>query len=312
MSLIKKKVPCYKNICICLEFLFVCVIFVFKYKFVVAKVSKYLRISILLVVIGGVVTSLMQLLLGNFPIDIFAFPLNIVIMAVWLYLLIDLYRHREHHAVARYLLSNEATWLSIVLLVVACMAMGLQREPATTSYPFVVAIFFVLTQLTMVILRGCRNGKGIRWRFVFNHVGLWLAIGAGFWGAPDMQVLRLSVSALQPESVAYRMDGGITPLGYDVQLVDFRAEFFDNGVPSSYEADVMIDNEKVSLSVNHPYAQSFTEDIYLTAYDYNENGASCILQVVKQPTKWIMAVGIMMLIAGAVMMFVQGYNPKEL
>ena len=278
-----------------------------------AKGSKYLHVSILLVVIGGVVTSLLQLISGNFPVDIFAFPLNIIILAGWLYMLVELYRHRHDNAVARYLLSPEATWLSIILTIVACVVMGLQRTPATHSYPFVAAVFYVLTQLALVIMRGWRNSRGVRWRFLFNHVGLWLAIGAGFWGAPDTQVLRLVVETEEPGNVAYRLDGRATVLDYNMQMVDFRAEYFDNGVPSSYEADVLIDNRRVTLSVNHPHAQSWTEDIYLTAYDYDTQGTLyCIVQVVKQPGKWVMAVGIVMLLVGAIMMFVQGYNPREL
>lgn len=272
--------------------------------------SKYIIANVLLFTIGGIVTVLLQHFCGNFPVEIFRFPLNLIIMVVWLYILMELYKAREYNIVTRYLLSNEATWMSIMLLILACIAMGLQRHPATTSYPFVLAIFYTLTQLTLVIMRGWRNSEGVRWRFLCNHVGLWLAVGAGFWGSPDMDVLRTIVDTEQPTQVAYRMDGSASTLKYNLQLMDFRAEYYENNTPSSYEADIMIDGQRVTLSVNHPHAHSFIEDIYLTAYDYNSNGVYCIIQIVKQPAKWVMAIGIIMLIAGAIMMFVQGYKPK--
>ncbi len=277
-----------------------------------ARVSKYMSISFLLLVMGGIISMLLQFICGNFPVDIFRFPLNLIIMAIWLYILVELYRNRTHNRIARYLLSSEATYLSIFLLVLSCTVMGLQRHPATTSYPFVLAIFYVLTQLTMVIMRGWRNASGVRWRFVCNHIGLWLAVGAGFWGAPDTEVLRTVVSSEQPNNVAYRMDGSMATIDYVLQLVDFRAEYYENKMPSSYEADIALDGQQVTLSVNHPYTLSFIEDIYLTAYDYDENGVYCIVQIVKQPAKWIMTAGIILLIVGAIMMFVQGYKTKVL
>ncbi len=275
-------------------------------------VSKYLFANILLFTIGGVVTMLLQHFCDNFPVDIFRFPLNLIILVVWLYILVELYKARQRNIVARYLLSNEASWMSIALLILTGMVMGLQRHPATTSYPFVLAIFYVLTQLSLVIMRGWRDKEGVRWRFVCNHVGLWLAVGAGFWGSPDTEVLRTIVDTEQPAHVAYSMDGRATTLEYELRLADFRAEYYENNMPSAYEADVMIDGQRVTLSVNHPHARSLIEDIYLSAYDYNANGVYCIVQIVRQPAKWIMAAGIIMLIVGAIMMFVQGYKTKVL
>ena len=78
------------------------------------------------------------------------------------------------------------------------------------------------------------------------------------------------------------------------------------------EADVLIDGENVTLSVNHPYARTWSEDIYLTGYDSEDDRVSCVLQVVRHPWKWPMATGIVMLIAGAIMMFVQGPKRQDI
>ena len=255
--------------------------------------------------------GVLQLFVGNVPVELFRFPLNLIIAVVWLYGLYELFRARRRNVVAQFLLSPVASWLSVATLVIACMVMGLQRHPAVMSYPFVVAVLYVLTQLSMVIMRGWRNAAGVRWRFVCNHVGLWLAVMAGFWGAADNDILRTMVVAEQPSREAYYVDGRMTLLQYEMQLVDFRAEYFDNGTPSSYEADVAIDGRVVTLSVNNPYARTWSEDIYLVGYEPHGQSVACVVQVVRQPWKWPMATGIVLLIVGAILMFVQGPQKRS-
>lgn len=273
--------------------------------------SKIERVAVIILLVIVALAGVLQLFVGNVPVELFRFPLNLIIAVVWLYGLYELYRARRRNVVAQFLLSPVASWLSVATLVIACMVMGLQRHPAVMSYPFVVAVLYVLTQLTMVIMRGWRNAAGVRWRFVCNHIGLWLAVMAGFWGAADNDILRTMVVAEQPSREAYYVDGRMTLLQYEMQLVDFRAEYFDNGTPSSYEADVAIDGRVVTLSVNNPYARTWSEDIYLVGYEPHGQSVACIVQVVRQPWKWPMATGIVLLIVGAILMFVQGPQKRS-
>lgn len=273
--------------------------------------SKIERVAVIILLVIVALAGMLQLFVGNVPVELFRFPLNLIIAIVWLYGLYELYRARRRNVVAQFLLSPVASWLSVATLVIACMVMGLQCHPAVMSYPFVVAVLYVLTQLTMVIMRGWRNAAGVRWRFVCNHVGLWLAVMAGFWGAADNDILRAMVVAEQPSREAYYVDGRMTLLQYEMQLVDFRAEYFDNGTPSSYEADVAIDGRMVTLSVNNPYARTWSEDIYLVGYEPHGQSVACVVQVVRQPWKWPMATGIVLLIVGAILMFVQGPQKRS-
>ncbi len=277
-----------------------------------AKEYNNIVVSLVVVVASVAIATLLQLIVGDVPVELFRFPLNVIIAAGWLYMIIELYRARQRNAVARYLLSPVASLLSVSIVVLVCVIMGLQRRPAVMSFPFAVATFFVLTQLAMVVLRGWRNAQGIRWRFIFNHVGLWLVLFAGFWGAPDSDIMRTVVVADYPTDEAFYEDGRKTILGYEMQLNDFRVEYFDKGTPSLYEADVLIGGDKVTLSVNHPYARTWNEDIYLTGYEPHGSSVSCVVQVVRHPWKWPMATGIVMLIVGAVMMFVQGPKRQDI
>ena len=270
--------------------------------FVKITVSRYALTSLLLVFGAAVLSWLLESVV-QFPIVFFRFPMNIILMALWLYGVVELYRRGAKSVVARYLLSVSATVTSIFVLAVGCIVMGLQRRPATDSYLFLMAILFALTQLTMVTLRGWRNSRGVRWLFLLCHAGLLLVLAAGFWGAPDKDVMRMRVTAEPSREMLYE-NGSRGVVDYTLALKDLRVEYYSNGTPSSYEADVEVADRVVTLSVNHPYRVSMGEHIYLTSVD--EKGSTCIVQLVRQPWQKITLAGIVMLIAGAVLMFLRG------
>ena len=247
-----------------------------------------------------------QLCLGNFPVDLFCFPLNIFVLALWMMLITMMYRDRGNNACSRFMLSRGATWLSLAIMVALGVTLGLEREPSTTAWPVVLTIFFVLTHICFIVLRGWRNAKGIRWRFCLVHIGLLLALGAGFWGAPDRQQLRMAVHRY-PSNEAYTMDGELRPTPYTVELCSSRMEHADNGAPTHYEAEIKVDDKKVMLFVNHPYARTLSEKIYLVSFGTSPYGERyAVIEIVNEPWQWLAATGIIMLIAGAILLFVQG------
>lgn len=254
------------------------------------------------------VSAIVQAIVGAFPLSIVRFPLNVILMTLWLVLLVELYRRRDRSKVAQLLLSQAATVISLVLMAAVGIVLGLQREPASTAWPTVVAVLFVLSHLTLVTLRGWRNATGVRWRFVVNHAGLWLALVAGFWGAPDREQVRAMVTREVPTREAYDMSGRTTTLDCELQLVDFKIDYYTEGQPSMFEATVAVDGESATLRVNHPHLRTWSEMIYLVSYDVEspDRARYCVVEVVREPWRWLSVVGIVMLIAGAVLMFARG------
>ena len=254
------------------------------------------------------VSAIVQAIVGAFPLSIVRFPLNVILMALWLVLLVELYRRRDRSKVAQLLLSQAATAISLVLMAAVGIVLGLQREPASTAWPTVVAVLFVLSHLTLVTLRGWRNATGVRWRFVVNHAGLWLALVAGFWGAPDREQVRAMVTREVPTREAYDMSGRTTTLDCELQLVDFKIDYYAEGQPSMFEATVAVDGESATLRVNRPHHRTWSEMIYLVSYDVEspDRARYCVVEVVREPWRWLSVVGIAMLIAGAVLMFARG------
>ena len=145
-----------------------------------------------------------------------------------------------------------------------------------------------------------------------DSFGLWLALFAGFFGSSDVQTLRIPLYAGQPGREAYSMDGKAYYLDYELELYSFNTEYYPNGMPSRFAADVRIGNRRTTLEVNHPHSYRLGEDIYLTGYDTHNMGNTqyCILQIVRQPWKYVMVVGILMMLTGAVLLFING--PKKL
>ena len=235
----------------------------------------------------------------------FAFPLNLILAVLWATGWGLLYKNSPESKPVRFMLSPAATISSIVLLVMAGLWIGLSGDrDFVSSAVFVIVLLYLQTVLYLILIRGCRRRKGVvRWRFILLHTGLLLAVGAGFWGSPDSSEYRIRLQRGDVSDFAYRMDGTTTSLSYKLTLNDFRMETAEDGQPSFYEAEVVVnDHTPVNITVNHPYSVRMGEDIYLASLTAD----SCILQIVREPWRYFALAGIIMMLAGAFILFIKG------
>lgn len=262
----------------------------------------------------------LQFLTGDFPVAFFAFPLNLIAALSWLCVMIWLWKTKRKSLFVSFVLSKGASVSAIVIFLLFCLIIGLTGlRSLTKTWVFVAFILYFLTVLLFVILRGSRAQTAtgahlgeIRWRFILNHAGILLAVASAYWGAPDTQTLGLRTFRDIPVRESFRLeDGKSIWLPYETELKEFKVETYENGVPAMYEADMLIDGKLVTLKVNHPYSKGFGENIYLTGYDAmaGEDTEYCIIQVVKEPWKYGVVCGIVMMLAGALMLFAAG--PKK-
>ena len=276
---------------------------------------------------------IIQYFAGNFPFHFFEFPLNIILGAIWIYSVYMLLRKNNcTNNITRVLVSPETTAFSLFLFVCGTLVIGLfpqlsaieaeQKEGILgqlgfynfmSSWIFVSILFILLSHLAAITIRGFKTRKKKRWRFLLNHVGVWLALAGGFLGSSDVVTARIPVFFDTENNEALTMEGKRLFLDYNMQLMDFHAEYYPNGMPKSYVANVNIsdrqngESSQISLEVNHPYEYKIGEDIYLVSYDtHGEKPQYCILQIVHQPWKYIQLIGIIMTIAGAAGMFIGG------
>jgi hypothetical protein len=228
--------------------------------------------------------------------------------------MVSVWKMRRKSLFVEFMLSKGATVSSIVLFLGFSLAIGIsgQRELVST-WIFAAVMLYFQTVLLFVILRGWRAQTAtgarigaVRWRFVLNHVGILLAVSSAFWGAPDTEVLRIRAIRDLPVREAFSMDGTVGWLPFEVTLKEFKNETYSNGVPSMYEARVNVDGEAVVLKVNKPYNVSFGKDLYLVGFDNMHGGDSCILQVVYEPWRYAALAGVVMMLAGAFLLFAGG------
>lgn len=260
----------------------------------------------------------LQFLVGDFPVSIFAFPLNIVLFLIWGASVTATWKNRRLSGFVRFMLSPGATFAAVGIFLVSCLVIGLTGfRQIVGTWPFIAFILYFQTVLAYVILRGWRKTEAggtrqrkVRWRFLFLHAGLLTAVASAFWGAPDSETLKLQAFKDVPVAEAYREDGRTEWLDQPLTMTDFSVSYGTDGIPSDYEAEVSVGEEKVVLRVNHPYAVNFGEDMYLSGYDVT-GGQYCILQIVREPWRYGALAGIVMMLAGAFMLFVGGPHRRN-
>ncbi len=294
------------------------------------KMAKNIYLILLYPIMAAVIV---QYFAGNFPFHFFEFPLNIILGAIWIYSVYMLLRKNNcTNNITRVLVSPETTAFSLFLFVCGTLVIGLfpqlsaieaeQKEGIfgqlgfynfMSSWIFVSILFILLSHLAAITIREFKSRKKKRWRFLLNHAGVWLALFGGFMGSSDIITARIPVFFDKENNEALTMEGKHFYLDYDLQLTGFDADYYQNGMPKSYVAEVKVsdrhsgNSSQISLEVNHPYEYKFGEDIYLVSYDTRSDKPQyCVLQIVRQPWKYIQLIGIIMTIAGAVGMFIGG------
>ena len=235
----------------------------------------------------------------------FSFPLNLLLALLWLVGWGLLWRHRSDCRPVKFLLSPIATMSALSLLIVAGLWVGFSGNCAwVQSVPFVFLLLYIQTVVYLVTLRGWKRKSGqIRWRFLLIHAGFLLAVGSAFWGAPDSTELRIKMERGQVVNVAYRLDGRVTSLGYQLFVDDYSVDFTEDGKVVKYEAIVSVNGGDAELlTVNHPLSVRLGEDVYLASV----SDSGCVFQIVREPWRYFALAGILMLLVGAFMLFIKG------
>ena len=235
----------------------------------------------------------------------FAFPLNLLLAAILVCCLVWLRKACPNAPVVRFLHSPTATISSIILLIISCLWVGFSGDRGfVESALFVSVLMYVQIVLFLITLRGWKGADGsVRWRFLLLHLGLLLAVGSGFWGAPDSGEYRMRLYVDETSREALTLEAKRVVLPYEISLYDVETEYSVDGKPSHYEALISVNGcEPVTLMVNHPHGVRLGQDLYLASVSED----SCVLQIVCEPWRYFALAGIIMMLAGAFMLFIKG------
>lgn len=286
----------------------------------------------LLFIVLLLLSIVVQYVFGNFPFAFFAFPLDVLLALLWIGGMGYAYKEKRSSQFVRLCLSPQCTYWTLGWFLAGCLVIGLfpqlsAQEAAErvgffsrlgcynfmSSWIFVTGLFGLLTHLGMITLkRGFLPGRN-RWRFVLNHAGLWLALFAGFIGSAEEQTLRIPVFYDSTNNEAFTEQGAKVYLPKSLQLTDFVVEYYPNGTPRHFFAEVSIDGKPAHLEVNHPYAANWAEDYYLTSYDMQSPQPQfCVVQIVREPLKGLMWLGIVMMLCGSCLLFLSGPDKRRM
>jgi cytochrome c biogenesis factor len=94
-------------------------------------------------------------------------------------------------------------------------------------------------------------------------------------------------------------NGEILELGFELGMGEFTAEYYDDGSPKHYEAELIINGSPVSVTVNHPVRYNGYK-MYLMSSSKDQSGEEYVSMLVKyDPGEFVSSFGIIMIIVGS-------------
>jgi hypothetical protein len=280
--------------------------------------------------VGGclvIVGLLLQLSVGPVAWQAFAWPVNGIVLAVFLAVIALLFLWRKKVYAFQFLATYQAAISAMAYAVVLTIVMGLTRQDANgtwlsnmlTFWPFVLIYVYVAVILGLVTLRRLAHLSG--WRrdipFMLNHLGLFLAMTTATLGSADMQRVKMITAVGEPEWRAISADGTVKEMPLSIELKKFIMETYDDGSPKRFASEIKIQTKagqtvEAVVDVNKPCEVDGWK-IYQYGYDTQMGAESkmSILELVSDPWLPLAYTGIYMMLGGAVCMFVLGGRRKR-
>jgi hypothetical protein len=281
--------------------------------------------------IGGsfVIAGLaLQLSIGPVTGEVFAWPANGIVFAGFLMMITLIFLLRKKVDVFQFLGTYQAAIPAMVYAVVLTIVMGLTRQEVNgtwlknmlTFWPFVLIYVYIAVILGVIILRRLIHLSN--WKrdvpFLFNHVGLFLALTTATLGNADMQRVKMITTVGEPEWRALTQDGALKEMDITIELKKFIMETYDDGSPKRFASEIRIQTKsdksiETVVDVNKPYEVDGWK-IYQYGYDTQMGAQSqvSILELVCDPWLPFVYTGIYLMLAGAVCLFVLGDRRKRI
>ena len=173
---------------------------------------------------GLVITGeILQLTIGEVAWNLFAFPLNVLLAAVFVSTIVLAFLLRGRVYFFRWCATIQAAIPIMVWCAVLTLIMGFTSWMSMLRWwPLVLCYTFMMFVLGITCLKRL---KPFSFSFLLNHCGLFLALLAGTLGNADMQKLRMEVRVGKPEWRAVdETDNSIKSLEVAVELHSFTID----------------------------------------------------------------------------------------
>ena len=185
-----------------------------------------------------VIGALLQITVGGINWNLFAWPVNLIVLSVYIIVLIAMHLLRKRVYLFGWLSHYSAAVSSLVWVVGMTVVMGLIRQAPSghasndilgfsqivSSWSFVLLYLWMATALGLTILRTSFPLKFGRLSFLLNHIGLFIALIAATLGNADMQRLKMTTRMGNAEWRATDDKGQLTELPLAIELKDFTID----------------------------------------------------------------------------------------
>lgn len=246
--------------------------------------------------------SIVQLVMGNIDLSLFAFPVNIALLLLLLGTTYVLYKEKKESKMVKAFMSSTTSVILIALAFLGSLVIAFAPQlQFQQSWFFNVVIVLLLCNLQLTIMRYRGNHRK---RFYITHAGLFIFVVGLSFGAPDTHRLRAILYEGQTTEKALDFEGKTHSIGFPLKLERFDISYYDNKTPRSFIATISNGNDKHVITVNHPWSRSWKEDVYLVSHgtDTLSKRAYCILEFIIQPWKYVVHIGLIITAIGAIMM----------
>ena len=197
-----------------------------------------------------VIGLLLQMTVGAINWNLFAYPVNVIVLVVYIIALVAMHLLRKRVYLFGWLSHYSAAVSSLLWVVGMTVVMGLIRQAPSghasndmlgfsqmiSSWPFVLLYFWMVTALGLTILRAGFPFRIGRLSFLLNHTGLFVALITATLGNADMQRLKMTTRMGNAEWRATDDKGKLIELPLAIELKDFTIDEYPPKL-------MLIDNE---------------------------------------------------------------------
>ena len=228
---------------------------------------------------GGLILAglMLQLSVGPVVWDAFAWPVNGIVMAVFLAIIAGVFLLRNKSQVFRFIGTYHAAVPALVYTVLLTVVMGLTRQQTDgtwlsnmlTFWPFVLVYVYIALILGVTTLKQMMNLHLSLSTFhhplgsaaslveepstlhhppstlhkvpsILLHFGLFLAMTTATLGNADMQRVKMITTVGEPEWRAIEPGGLIKEMPLTIELKKFIMETYDDGSPKRFASEIQI------------------------------------------------------------------------
>jgi len=230
-------------------------------------------------------------------LHIFESPVSLLLAAGLLIFIYILFKTQSLKKISGLLSSQKTSVLLLAVTAGLLIIEGTWGLPIHKNMGFFAVVILLMVSLGLVVMKGFK-GKSLV--FTLSHLGLFLVLFGGFFGAPDFEDARMICEYRKPNHVACANDGELLSLPFEVKLDDFKIDYYEDGKsPKQYTSYLTIDGKQYTTSVNHPcHILGYT--LYQADYDWTY-GEYSVLLVVRDPWLPVVYLGFVILILSSVL-----------